>query len=342
MGFVKVLKNKAYFKRFQVKNKRRRQGKTDYFARRRMIQQDKNKYDTKKYRLVVRRSNKRVLCQIVYSTIEGDRVICAASSKELMNFGVECGLSNYSAHYCTGLLVARRLLKDLKIDSTFSGVEAPNGDYFDINETNPERRPFKAFLDCGLIRTTTGNRTFGALKGAADGGLCIPHSENRWPGFKGPVSEVEVSKKGKKDKKVVEKFDSKTAKPVKEGGSLDAAAHREHIMGLHVQKYMDILKKKDKSLFDKQFSKWAAAMSKAKVTSLEDLYKKAHAAIRKDPTRKITKNAKPTRKDVSKKDGNQVMTDSKNRKWLRTFKLTKEQRKARVAAKIQAAMQKNL
>jgi len=38
MGFVKVVKSKAYFKRFQVKNKRRRQGKTDYFARRRLIQ----------------------------------------------------------------------------------------------------------------------------------------------------------------------------------------------------------------------------------------------------------------------------------------------------------------
>lgn len=69
MGFVKVIKNKAYFKRFQVKNKRRRQGKTDYYARRRLIQQDKNKYDTKKYRLVVRKSNRRVLCQIVYQTI---------------------------------------------------------------------------------------------------------------------------------------------------------------------------------------------------------------------------------------------------------------------------------
>ena len=53
MGFVKVVKNKAYFKRFQVKYKRRREGKTDYFARRRLICQDKNKYNTPKYRLVV-------------------------------------------------------------------------------------------------------------------------------------------------------------------------------------------------------------------------------------------------------------------------------------------------
>jgi len=41
MGFVKVVKNKAYFKRFQVKFKRRREGKTDYYARKRLVVQDK-------------------------------------------------------------------------------------------------------------------------------------------------------------------------------------------------------------------------------------------------------------------------------------------------------------
>jgi len=43
MGFVKIVKNKAYFKRFQVKFKRRRECKTDYAARKRLILQDKNK-----------------------------------------------------------------------------------------------------------------------------------------------------------------------------------------------------------------------------------------------------------------------------------------------------------
>jgi hypothetical protein len=31
-------------------------------------------------------------------------------------------------------------------------------------EPADERRPFRALLDVGLIRTTTGNRVFGALK----------------------------------------------------------------------------------------------------------------------------------------------------------------------------------
>uniref|UniRef100_A0A2P2MT87 Uncharacterized protein MANES_05G131600 n=1 Tax=Rhizophora mucronata TaxID=61149 RepID=A0A2P2MT87_RHIMU len=54
MAFVKAQKTKAYFKRFQVKFKRRREGKTDYRARIRLINQDKNKYNTPKYRFVVR------------------------------------------------------------------------------------------------------------------------------------------------------------------------------------------------------------------------------------------------------------------------------------------------
>jgi large subunit ribosomal protein L5e len=54
MPFVKVIKTKAYCKRYQVKFKRRRECKTDYYARARMVVQDKNKYNTPKYRLVVR------------------------------------------------------------------------------------------------------------------------------------------------------------------------------------------------------------------------------------------------------------------------------------------------
>ena len=74
MGFVKVVKNKAYFKRFQVKYRRRREGKTDYFARKRLIVQNKNKYNTPKYRLIVRFTNKTIIAQVAYATIEGDKV----------------------------------------------------------------------------------------------------------------------------------------------------------------------------------------------------------------------------------------------------------------------------
>lgn len=64
MGFVKVVKNRAYFKRYQTKFKRRREGKTDYYARKRLTVQDKNKYNTPKYRLIVRFTNKDIIAQV--------------------------------------------------------------------------------------------------------------------------------------------------------------------------------------------------------------------------------------------------------------------------------------
>src|SRR4051812_8768233 len=65
MGLVKVVKNRAYFKRFQTKFKRRREGKTDYYARKRLTVQDKNKYNTPKYRLIVRFTNKDIIAQVI-------------------------------------------------------------------------------------------------------------------------------------------------------------------------------------------------------------------------------------------------------------------------------------
>ena len=83
-GFVKIIKSNAYYKRYQVKFRRRRrklkwklkvwiclsacfylkEGRTDYYARKRLITQDKNKYNTPKYRLIVRISNRFVTCQV--------------------------------------------------------------------------------------------------------------------------------------------------------------------------------------------------------------------------------------------------------------------------------------
>ncbi|VAH32248.1 unnamed protein product [Triticum turgidum subsp. durum] len=163
MVFVKNQKTRAYSKRFQVKFKRRRQGKTDYRARLRLTNQDKNKYNTPKYRFVVRFTNKDVTAQIVYATIAGDIVMAAAYSHELPRYGLEVGLTNYAAAYCTGLLLARRVLKCRDLDQEYEGNVEATGEDFSV-EPADERRPFRALLDVGLIRTTTGNRVFGALK----------------------------------------------------------------------------------------------------------------------------------------------------------------------------------
>ena len=88
MAFVKSIKTRQYFKRFQVKYRRRREGKTDYRARLRLVTQDKNKFNTPKYRFAVRFSNKDILCQVIYASISGDRVVAAAYSHELPHFGL--------------------------------------------------------------------------------------------------------------------------------------------------------------------------------------------------------------------------------------------------------------
>jgi large subunit ribosomal protein L5e len=140
MAFVKTIKTTAYFSRYQVKYRRRREGKTDYQARRRLIQQDKNKYESKKYRLCVRRTNTRIIVQIISCTIKGDRVLCQADSKELKRFGLEAGLTNYAASYATGLLLARRLLTDLGMADLYKGVEAADGEFFECVREGSYRR----------------------------------------------------------------------------------------------------------------------------------------------------------------------------------------------------------
>jgi large subunit ribosomal protein L5e len=295
---VKRIKTDAYYSRFQVKFRRRRQGKTDFYARRRLIQQDKNKYESKKYRFVVRRTNRRIITQIIYATIKGDRVLCQADSQELRRYGLEAGHTNYASAYATGLLCARRLLNDLGMADLYKGVEAADGEHFDIYEkpdgVKQDRRPFKAFLDVGLVRTTAGNRVFGALKGAVDGGLYIPHNTKRFPGYHIEKAQVQTGKRGK----VTEKG--------KATASYNAKEHRDHIFAHHVQTYMDLLKKNNKERYNKQFSKWDACLTKAKVQNLEAFYKKIHAEIRKSPKRVKAERAKPVRKEISKQNGSLI------------------------------------
>lgn len=45
------------------------EGRTDYYARKRLVVQDKNKYNTPKYRMIVRFSNKDIICQVQLATL---------------------------------------------------------------------------------------------------------------------------------------------------------------------------------------------------------------------------------------------------------------------------------
>lgn len=69
------------------------------------------------------------------------------------------------------------------------------------------------------------SQVFAALKGAVDGGLDIPHSEKRFPGYDN------------------------------EAKSLNADVHRAHIFGQHVADYMRSLSEEDEEVYKKQFSR---------------------------------------------------------------------------------------
>jgi large subunit ribosomal protein L5e len=254
------VKTSSYYSRYQVKFRRRREGKTDYRQRKRLIVQAKNKYQSPKYRLVVRFTNTQVICQIVYALIDGDRVLAQATSKELPRYGLKAGLKNYAAAYCTGLLVARRLLQKVGLDDVYEGNTEVDGtivstEYdkkkYYVDEVDEDKRPFRCLLDVGCKPTTTGCRIFGALKGAADGGLDIPHSEKRFPGYDREAKEY------------------------------DADLHRERIMGGHVGEYMDYLDEEDNAKYQEHFASYIANGMEA--DGLEELYESVHAAIREDP-----------------------------------------------------------
>ncbi|KAL8672365.1 MAG: hypothetical protein Q9168_003161 [Polycauliona sp. 1 TL-2023] len=298
MPFTKLVKNSAYYSRYQTKYKRRRQGKTDYYARKRLITQAKNKYNAPKYRLVVRFTNRDIICQIVTSEITGDKVFCAAYSHELRAYGIEHGLTNWAAAYATGLLIARRVLKKLELDEAFTGVEDPKGEY-NLTEAaevdGEDRRPFKCFLDVGLKRTSTGARIFGAMKGASDGGILIPHSENRFPGY-----DIESKE-------------------------LDAETLRKYIFGGHVAEYMETLADDDEERYKSQFSQYIE--DEIEADGLEEMYTEAHKGIREDPWKKdeaVEKEQKS--KDYWKEES----------KKYRKGKDSKEEKMERVKAKIQA------
>jgi large subunit ribosomal protein L5e len=116
-------------------------------------------------------------------------------------------------------------------------------------------------LDVGCRATTTGCRIFGALKGAADGGLDIPHNEKRFPGYDRDAKEY------------------------------DAEMHKERIFGGHVGEYMEYLEEEDNTKFQEQFAKYIA--NDIEVDGLEELYESVHEAIREDPSASEKKSFTP-------------------------------------------------
>jgi len=190
--------------------------------------------------------------QIAYAKIEGDHVVAVAYAHELPRYGIKVGLSNYAAAYCTGLLLARRVLTKLGLADKYDGQVEVSGEDYNVEAMGDGPRPFRAFLDVGLTRTTTGNRVFAAMKGAVDGGIDIPHGVKRFTGYD------------------------------PEAGELNADILRNHLFGGHVAGYMRLLQEEDEEKYKAHFSRYI----KEGVTAdnLEQLYQDAHAKIRSNPS----------------------------------------------------------
>lgn len=133
--------------RYFVPFRRRREGKTDYYQRTRLVVADAP-------RMVVRKTNRHIIVQLVVAEMDGDRTLVAANSAELETLGYKGSMSNTPAAYLTGMLFAVKAKK--------AGQNS-------------------AVLDIGLNRATPGARIFAALKGAVDAGLDIPYGEEILP-----------------------------------------------------------------------------------------------------------------------------------------------------------------
>ena len=133
----------AHGSRYKLAFKRRREGKTDYRARKNLIGLDKS-------RMVVRITNQHTIAQIVNVKLDGDETVVSAHSNELKKMGWLGNGKNTSAAYLTGFLLGNKALG--------AGITS-------------------AVLDIGLKSTTRGARIFAALKGAVDAGLEVPHND---------------------------------------------------------------------------------------------------------------------------------------------------------------------
>ncbi len=133
--------------RWKVQFKRKREGKTDYRRRLRLLRSGRP-------RLVTRISLKHVIAQFVRATPSGDLTLASAHSKELEKLGWKGYTANTPAAYLVGLLCGYRALK--------TGMK-------------------ECALDLGRYNPVSQAKVFAVLKGALDAGLQIPHGEGVLP-----------------------------------------------------------------------------------------------------------------------------------------------------------------
>jgi len=127
--------------------RRKAAARTDYRLRLRLLR-------SRKPRLVIRRSNKHLLAQLVNYTPDGDHVITTASTQQLRKLGWNAGCGNTPAAYLLGLLIAKKA-KEKKV-----------GD---------------VVVDFGMYVSRKGNKLYAVVKGAQEGKLQITCPESMFP-----------------------------------------------------------------------------------------------------------------------------------------------------------------
>lgn len=133
---------------YKLPFRRKAEGRTDYSRRLRLL-------ESRKPRLVVRRTLKNIMAQIVLFGDNGDRTVVSSSSASLRKLGWKFACDNTPAAYLVGFALGKVALKN-KID--------------------------EAILDAGLYRSTKGSRIYAVVKGAIDAGLKVPVGEEVMPG----------------------------------------------------------------------------------------------------------------------------------------------------------------
>jgi len=131
---------------YRVQLRRRREGKTDYQARKALVISGRP-------RLVTRTSLKNANAQIIIAKPIGDHTVAAANSRELIKkYGWKAPAGNLPAAYLTGLLCG--------LKAKVAGID-------------------EAILDIGLIPPTKGARIFAILHGVIDANVEIPHGDKK-------------------------------------------------------------------------------------------------------------------------------------------------------------------
>lgn len=124
--------------------RRRLEAKTDYKARLGLLLSGKP-------RLVVRKTNKYIIAQIVESEGAQDKVSFGVNSRELLSKGwpkeATGSLKSLQAAYLTGIMLGKIANKKVK----------------------------EAVLDIGMYRNVHGSRLYAVLKGVVETGIKIPH-----------------------------------------------------------------------------------------------------------------------------------------------------------------------